>query len=108
MAVTFLLLVAEGGEIEQVAMLLEPGGHVEDVGLGVGGVFRAAFGISFVGEPAEVLALPILGFAERVGAEEVFRRLAVAEGEGAVLGAEEAGVLGDEAAGAGLDPHVRR
>jgi hypothetical protein len=49
-----------------------------------------------------------VGLRERFGQDEILRRLAVAEGDRAVFRPDEAGVLVNEAAAAGLDPDLRR
>lgn len=92
--------------IENVAALHEFRGAVECVRRGFregGAVF---FCVGTVEEGAEFVAFGVFQFAEVWISEKIVRRLPVAEGEGAVGWAEEAGVFGAEPAASFFDDDV--
>src|SRR5581483_4460617 len=98
----------QGRGVEEPGLALQLGGHVVDVAVRLGRRGAAAGGEALVALAAQLVALAVIVGAERGGAQEVLRRLAVAQRQRAVARAEEAGLLGDEAAVARLDPDVRR
>jgi len=107
-AVALHVLCRNRRRIEDRLVLLQLGGHVEYETVGLGPLLVALLGIALVEKIAQIIADGVIVGAEVGRANETLRRLAVAQRQSAVLGAEEAGVLIDEAAAIGLDPDIRR
>src|SRR5262245_66265326 len=86
------------GDVKDLALLHERGGLIERLGVGLGHGRAAAGGEVGVEALAESVALAVGRLAQVDGAEEVGRRLAVAERDRSELRPQERGIAGVEAA----------